>query len=87
MLLTSLLCMIFAFLALLHTSVPNLHTALIVCRADIAAVLWTQGKVWPVLDWINFSYVPEPLRVLFCSLVTLFWNIYLAGTIAGAAAR
>ncbi len=64
------------------TTVPNLHTALVVCRADLLAVLWTQYKVWPVVDWINFSYVPEPLRVFFCSLVTLFWNIYLAGAVA-----
>jgi hypothetical protein len=59
--------------------------ALNVCRAGIAAVLSTQCKVWPVIDWINFSFVPEPLRVLFCSLVTLFWNIYMAGALAGAA--
>jgi hypothetical protein len=71
--------------ALVHTSVPNIHTALIACRADIAAVCVTQYKVWPVVDWINFTYVPEPLQVLFCSLVTLLWNVYMSGTVAGAA--
>jgi hypothetical protein len=64
---------------------PSLRSALAVCRADVAAVWLTQYKVWPFVDWINFSYVPEPLRVVFSSLVTLFWNIYLAGALAGAA--
>jgi hypothetical protein len=63
-------------------SVPNLHTAWIACRTDIAAVVWTQYKVWPVVDWINFTYVPEPLRVLFCSAVTLFWNVYISRRLA-----
>jgi hypothetical protein len=59
--------------------------ALNVCRAGIAAVLLTQCKVWPVIDWINFTYLPESLRVLFCSLFSLLWNIYMAGALAGAA--
>jgi hypothetical protein len=75
----------FSFLFCSVTSVPNPLTALILCRADLVAVLWTQYKVWPVVDWINFSYVPEPLQVLFCSLVTLFWNVYISGTLAGKA--
>ena len=74
---------LFTFLVLIHTLVPNPLTALSVCRAGITAVLLTQFKVWPVIDSINFSFVPEPLRVLFCSLVTLFWNIYISGALAG----
>jgi hypothetical protein len=45
----------------------------------------TQYKVWPAVDWFNFTYVPETLRVLFIGFVTLFWNIYLAAMLAHGA--
>jgi hypothetical protein len=67
------------------TLVPDLLTAMRVCRADLAAVLLAQYKVWPAVNWINFTYVPEPLRVLFSTVVALFWNIYLTSKVAGAA--
>jgi hypothetical protein len=40
--------------------------------------LWTQYKVWPVgLDQLLRSGT----LALFCSLVTLFWNVYISGTL------
>jgi hypothetical protein len=53
------------------------------CRADFAAILITQYKVWPAVTLANFTLVPEQFRVLVCCIVSLFWNIYLTGTIAG----
>lgn len=57
------------------------------CRADLAAVWVAQYKVWPLVDWFNFSYVPEAFRVLFIGFVTLFWNIYLATMLAHGGAH
>jgi hypothetical protein len=66
-------------------TVPNLYKALMACRADLAAVWVAQYKVWPAVDWFNFTYVPEPLRVLFIGFITLFWNCYLATMLAHGA--
>jgi hypothetical protein len=63
--------------------VPDLRTAWRVCRAELPAILLTQYKVWPFVNWINFTYVPEPLRVLVSAVVALFWNVYLTAKVAG----
>jgi hypothetical protein len=63
--------------------VPDLPTALQICRADLPAILLAQYKVWPAVNWLNFTYVPEPLRVLVSGLVALIWNIYLTAKVAG----
>jgi hypothetical protein len=46
-------------------------------------VLFTQYKVWPAVNFFNFNFVPEPFRAVVSSFVSLFWNIYLTGTVAG----
>jgi hypothetical protein len=58
---------------------------LMACRADLAAVWVTQYKVWPAVDWFNFTYIPEQMRVLFIGFFTLFWNCYLATMLAHGA--
>jgi len=34
--------------------------------------------VWPVVQFINFKYVPLELRVLVVNIVSLGWNCYLS---------
>lgn len=34
--------------------------------------------VWPVLQTINFAFVPEPNRVVFVSFCSLLWTSFLA---------
>jgi hypothetical protein len=46
-------------------------------------VLITQYKVWPAVNLINFNFVPEPFRAVVSSVVSLFWNVYLCGTVTG----
>jgi hypothetical protein len=46
-------------------------------------VLITQYKVWPAVNLINFNLVPERFRAVVSSVVSLFWNCYLTGTVAG----
>jgi hypothetical protein len=75
----NLSCTIFYFL------VPDLMTALQICRAELPAILLAQYKVWPAVNWINFTYVPEPLRVLVSGVVALFWNVFLTAKVAGGA--
>jgi hypothetical protein len=48
--------------------------ALSACRADLAAVWVAQYKVWPLVDWFNFTYVPEPLRVILELLPYMCWD-------------
>lgn len=35
-------------------------------------------KVWPVLQYINFSIVPVKFRVLYDNTLSIFWNAYLS---------
>jgi len=35
-------------------------------------------KIWPVLQYINFSVVPVKYRVLFDNTLSVFWNAYLS---------
>mmetsp|Transcript_33507 Transcript_33507/g.84111 ORF Transcript_33507/g.84111 Transcript_33507/m.84111 type:complete len:192 (+) Transcript_33507:1126-1701(+) len=39
-------------------------------------------KVWPITQWINFTFVPPHLRVLFGNFVGFLWSIYMASLMA-----
>ncbi|KAK9350928.1 hypothetical protein V1505DRAFT_48195 [Lipomyces doorenjongii] len=40
--------------------------------------LWTSSiKVWPLVSYISFGFVPPSKRVVFTSLVALFWSVYV----------
>ena len=51
-------------------------------REEIGKKLWptlvTNWKVWPVLQLINFSFVPVKLQVLYVAFFSLFFNCYLS---------
>jgi protein Mpv17 len=34
--------------------------------------------IWPIVQFINFKYVPLELRVLVVNVVSLGWNCYLS---------
>eukprot|EP01133_Synstelium_polycarpum_P010597 gene10597-12331_t len=44
---------------------------------DLMPTLKASWKVWPLAQFINFSFVPSHLRVLFGNLVGFLWSIYL----------
>ncbi|CAO3590207.1 unnamed protein product [Absidia cylindrospora] len=35
-------------------------------------------KVWPLIQWINFKFMPLPFRLPFVSSLGILWNIYLS---------
>ncbi|GMH99997.1 hypothetical protein TrST_g6182 [Triparma strigata] len=47
------------------------------CRKDLGGILVNQYKVWPIINLVSFSMVPENLRVLFSNTASVFWNAYL----------
>jgi hypothetical protein len=40
-------------------------------------VMRNSYKLWPAVSFINFYVIPLQYRVLFVTVVALFWNIYL----------
>jgi protein Mpv17 len=53
---------------------------------QIKEKLWPTLKVnwvvWPVLQGVNFSLVPEPYRLLYINFCSLFWSAYLSNMAA-----
>jgi hypothetical protein len=46
-------------------------------KGNFFQILFTNWKVWPIVNIISFRYVPVNLRVLFGNIVGFFWGIYL----------
>mmetsp|Transcript_24159 Transcript_24159/g.57118 ORF Transcript_24159/g.57118 Transcript_24159/m.57118 type:complete len:337 (-) Transcript_24159:48-1058(-) len=61
---------------------PSFEQALTKCHIYIRQVITMQYRIFPLASLINFSFVPEQLRVLFSNSVSLFWNIYLCSLVA-----
>ncbi|EDO32785.1 predicted protein [Nematostella vectensis] len=47
-------------------------------KANYWGALKMSLKVWPLVQFVNFTYIPVQYRVLFANLVALFWSIYLS---------
>ncbi|XP_055331755.1 protein Mpv17-like [Paramacrobiotus metropolitanus] len=47
-------------------------------KNDYWSVMFSNWKLWPAVQLINFYFVPFNQRILFLSVVSLFWNTYLA---------
>ena len=51
-------------------------------RHTLPNVLVANWKVWPVINFLNFRFVPPIYQLLVSNLASFFWNIYLAGATA-----
>lgn len=43
----------------------------------IVCLRWLQA-IWPLVQFFNFSYVPQQFQVLFVNSVSFFWSAYLS---------
>ncbi|GMH28535.1 hypothetical protein Nepgr_030378 [Nepenthes gracilis] len=46
-------------------------------QKDYPSVQMTAWKFWPIVNWVNYQYMPPQLRVLFHGLIASSWAIFL----------
>jgi len=68
--------------ALVGFRVPSFAAATAKMKSEIGSVLVAQYRVWPLTNLINFSLIPEHLRVLTSNFVAVLWNAYLCTKVA-----
>uniref|UniRef100_A0A7S2NZL3 Peroxisomal membrane protein MPV17 n=1 Tax=Leptocylindrus danicus TaxID=163516 RepID=A0A7S2NZL3_9STRA len=61
---------------------PMFSRATAKVKNELIGVIISNYRLWPLVNYINFSYVPESLRVLFGNIVSIFWNAYLCTKMA-----
>ncbi|XP_046441007.1 protein Mpv17-like [Daphnia pulex] len=47
-------------------------------KQDFPEILVTNWKVWPMVQMVNFYFIPLQHRVVVAQFVAVFWNTYLA---------
>ncbi|KAL9225171.1 hypothetical protein vseg_001122 [Gypsophila vaccaria] len=46
-------------------------------KKDYPTIQSTSWKFWPIVNWVNYQYMPLQLRVLFHSSIASCWAIFL----------
>lgn len=70
------LCLFFVVMNFLEGKAAGAGAATV--RSRFWPALQMNWRVWTPVQFINVNYVPLQFRVLFASLVALFWHTYLA---------
>ncbi|KAK9489513.1 hypothetical protein V1508DRAFT_407018 [Lipomyces doorenjongii] len=52
-------------------------------RNDVPKLWISSVKVWPLVTYISFGFIPPQLRVTFTSIVGLLWGIYVNAFVIG----
>mmetsp|Transcript_14661 Transcript_14661/g.26599 ORF Transcript_14661/g.26599 Transcript_14661/m.26599 type:complete len:264 (-) Transcript_14661:1194-1985(-) len=71
------------FEAFVGLRAPHFTHATTKVKEEIWDLFMMQYRIWPITNWLSFTYVPENLRVLTSNLISVFWNAYLCSKIAG----
>ncbi|EGG21327.1 pmp22 family protein [Cavenderia fasciculata] len=72
-------CVISVFMGIMDTlnhKSPN--SILPRIKRDLPPALLVNWSLWPLAQTVTFSVIPPHLRVLFVSIVSVFWNIFLS---------
>ncbi|GAB4850869.1 hypothetical protein Ancab_030170 [Ancistrocladus abbreviatus] len=46
-------------------------------QRDYPSIQLTAWRFWPIVNWVNYQYMPPQLRVLFDSFIAACWGIFL----------
>jgi len=63
--------------------VPVLSSATAKIIESFRTVILINYCIWPLVNWISFTYVPVQFRVLLNNIVGVFWGAFLSAKIAG----
>ena len=82
-LLFSQTCFTLVSMSAFYTAIPLLQgNSISEGWKEIKYKLWptliTNWKVWPILQFINFKFVPLQLQAAYVAFFSLFFNIYLS---------
>eukprot|EP01041_Mallomonas_annulata_P001950 gene1950-3786_t len=48
------------------------------CKSSMWITLIANWKCWPIINFVNFLYIPVEYRVLFSNVISIFWNMFLS---------
>lgn len=66
------------FLAMKMMEGKGMRNAIDFVRANLLTTMFSAWKMWPFVNIVNFAFVPAHLRVVFVSIVSVFWVAYLS---------
>jgi len=46
-------------------------------QRDFVPILLVNWTVWPLAQYVNFALIPAPQRVLYVTVLGIFWNSFL----------
>ena len=67
---------IFFNLAILEGKTPS--EAVNNVRQRLWPALLTNWKVWPFVQFMNFTFIPVPYHMMIVNVVSVFWNTYMS---------
>lgn len=57
---------------------PFYDAAYDTCKNCLWKTLVANWYCWPILNYVNFLFVPSQYRVLFSNVASIFWNMFLS---------
>ncbi|KAL7556809.1 hypothetical protein ACA910_005244 [Epithemia clementina (nom. ined.)] len=69
--------------AVAYCTAPNFAAITEKGIGNIIKAIKAQYLIWPMSQLISFRFVPQKLRVMHTSLVSIFWNIFFCAIVAG----